>query len=114
MPRPYEIVLIFDSALEEGEVEDKLQRFKHALTGGDGDRVAVTHWGKRKLAYPIEKKEQGIYVLLTLETEPDLLSEFERIAKIDEQLLRHLTIVDPIEAATTPAIESPSAEAEEE
>jgi small subunit ribosomal protein S6 len=97
--RPYETVLIFDSSLDETQVEEKLARLKRAIDGGQDGAVSVTHWGKRKLAYPIGRKEQGQYVILRYETEPDRLTELERLARIDEQILRHLTVVDPVEPA---------------
>lgn len=109
MPRTYETVLIFDSVLDESQVEDKLTRFKRALDGDrapDTDtasRVRVDHWGKRKLAYPIRKKEQGTYVILRYETDSDKLTEFERLTRLDEQVLRQLTIVDPLEPAAPAA-----------
>lgn len=99
MARPYETVLIFDSSLDETQVEEKLARLKRAIDGGQDGAVSVTHWGKRKLAYPIGRKEQGQYVILRYETEPDRLTELERLARIDEQILRHLTVVDPVEPA---------------
>lgn len=97
--RPYETVLILDSILDESQVEEKVARLKRAIEDGEAGAVRVIHWGKRKLAYPIGKKEQGIYVILRYETEPDRLAELERLARIDEQVLRHLTVVDPVEPA---------------
>jgi small subunit ribosomal protein S6 len=91
--------LILESSLDESQVEEKIARLKGAIDEGADGSVRVTHWGKRKLAYPIGKKEQGIYVLLRYETEPERLNELERLARIDEQVLRHLTVVDPVEPA---------------
>lgn len=99
MARPYETVLILDSSLDENQVEEKLARLKRAIDAGEDGAVSVTHWGKRKLAYPIGRKEQGLYVILRYETEPERLTELERLARIDEQVLRHLTVVDPVEPA---------------
>ncbi|HUP01332.1 MAG TPA: 30S ribosomal protein S6 [Gemmatimonadota bacterium] len=99
MPRSYETVLIFDSSLDENQIEEKLGRLKRTLVNGESlESVAVTHWGKRRLAYPIGKKEQGTYVVLRYDTEPDRLPEFERLARLDEQVLRQLTVVDPVES----------------
>ena len=72
---------------------------KRAIDGGEDGAVTVTHWGKRKLAYPIGRKEQGVYVILRYQTEPERLTELERLARIDEQVLRHLTVVDPVDPA---------------
>jgi small subunit ribosomal protein S6 len=93
--RPYETVFIFDSSLAEPELEEKIERFRRILSEGGGDSVQVVHWGKRKLAYPIGKKEQGVYVILRYQSAPDALNELERVARLDEQILRHLTIVNP-------------------
>ncbi len=113
MGRPYETVLILDSSLDESQVEEKVARRKRAIDNGEDGAVDVTHWGKRKLAYPLGKKEQGIYVILRYETEPERLTELERLARIDEQVLRHLTIVDPVEPAE-PSVTQPGDEDEEE
>lgn len=96
MPRSYETVIIFDSALEDAQVQEKLQRLVGLVAPNGGDSVSVDVWGKRKLAYPIEKKEQGIYAVLRYETEPTSLTEFERVMRLDEQVLRQLTVVDPV------------------
>lgn len=109
MPRSYETVLILDSVLDESQVEEKLTRFKRTIDGQDGSAVRVDLWGRRKLAYPIQKKEQGIYVVLRYETEPDKLTEFERLTRLDEQVLRQLTVVDPIEPPAPAAAAAPGA-----
>ena len=116
MARSYETVMIFDSSTEESALEEKLTRFRNALVPAAADSVAVTSWGKRKLAYPIGKKEQGVYYVLRYDTEPDHLMEFERLARLDEQVLRQLTIVDPLEApeATTEEPRAASVASEEE
>jgi small subunit ribosomal protein S6 len=111
--RPYETVLILDSSLDESQVEEKLARLKRAIDSGDDGAVSVTHWGKRKLAYPIGRKEQGLYVILRYETEPERLNELERLARIDEQVLRHLTVVDPVEPAE-PAVHREGDDKDEE
>lgn len=112
MARPYETVLIFDSALEEGQLEEKLDRFRNILHPDDaGEPVSVVLWGKRKLAYPIGKKEQGIYAILRYNAEVPALTEFERIAKLDEQVLRLLTIVHPVGPLAAPNVSASSAEA---
>lgn len=103
MSRPYETVLILDSTLDEGQVAEKTERFQRILSGDGKAPVQVADWGKRKLAYPIGKKEQGHYILLRYETDPDTLNEFERVARLDEQVLRHLTVVNPPESSVVGA-----------
>ena len=96
MPRKYEVVYIFDSALEEAQVNERLERF-HSLLKHDEHPEPVTgvnHWGRRTLAYPIRKKEVGYFVVTQFETAPTQLGEFERIIKLDESVIRHLVVVN--------------------
>ncbi len=94
MTRRYETVYIFDSALEEPAVTEKLEKFHTLLTtGGKGSITNVAHWGKRSLAYPIKKKDSGYYVVAQFEAAGDLLPEYERAVKLDEGVLRFLVVV---------------------
>ncbi|MFN2326350.1 MAG: 30S ribosomal protein S6 [Gemmatimonadales bacterium] len=102
MVKPYEVVYIFDSTLEEAAISQKLEQF-HALIAVDGSEPPVlNHWGKRTLAYPVKKRETGYYVVATLETNPELLPEYERALKLDEAVLRFLVVLN--EEPPTPAI----------
>ena len=93
MTRQYEAVYIFDSALEEAAISERLARF-HALIEKPGvDPPQVNHWGKRTLAYPIRKHETGYYVVAKFDTTADALPEFERAVKLDEGVLRFLVVV---------------------
>src|SRR5690606_36518814 len=93
--KDYEVVYIFDSALEESAIEEKLERF-HALVAGDGagEVEAVDHWGRRELAYSIADKDDGYYVATHLSTTADKLPEFERLLQLDDDLLRYLIVVN--------------------
>jgi small subunit ribosomal protein S6 len=92
--RDYEVVFIFDSALDRTVIDQKLERFNElAIAGNGGEIVAVEHWGKRQLAYPIKKHDNGYYVVVQFNTHPDALPEFERAIKLDEQVLRHLVVL---------------------
>ncbi|MGH7481980.1 MAG: 30S ribosomal protein S6 [Longimicrobiales bacterium] len=93
MLRDYEVIYIFDSALAEEAVTEKLERFHGLLDGGDSEVTAVDHWGKRQLAYPIEKKPNGYYVVAQFRAETEALPEFERALKLDEDVLRYLVVL---------------------
>lgn len=102
--RDYEAVYIFDSSLEESQVTEKLERYHALLTDGEGGEVTeVDHWGKRQLAYPIEDSENGYYVVAHYNTAADRLPEYERILRLDEQLLRYLVVVNEGDLQTSPA-----------
>lgn len=94
MTRQYEVVYIFDSALEEAAITEKLSRF-HALIQLPGEvaQPELNNWGKRTLAYPIKKHDTGYYVIAKFETSGDKLPEFERAIKLDESVLRFLIVL---------------------
>ncbi len=101
--RDYEAVYIFDSALEESAVNEKLERY-HALVAGDGagQVTAIDHWGRRQLAYPINDHTSGYYVVTHFSTEASKLPEFERALKLDDDLLRYLIVVNEGDLSTSP------------
>lgn len=101
MRRPYEVVYIFDSALEDEAIHAKLAQF-HTLIQVEGAEAPVlNHWGRRTLAYPIKKRTSGYYVVATFETEGPRLPEYERALRLDEGLLRYLVVLN--DTPPTPA-----------
>jgi small subunit ribosomal protein S6 len=94
MPRQYEVVYIFESALEETAINEKLTRFHTLVQQAGAEAPQVSHWGKRTLAYPIKRHETGYYVVAKFETDPTTLPEFERAIKLDEGVLRHLVVMN--------------------
>lgn len=93
MTRQYEVVYIFDSALEEPTINEKLTRFHSLIQQPGAEAPQVSHWGKRTLAYPIKKHETGYYVVAKFEADAKALPEFERAIKLDEGVLRFLVVV---------------------
>jgi len=93
MTRQYEAVYIFDSALEEAAITERLARFHALITQPGAEPPQVNHWGKRSLAYPIRKHQTGYYAVAKFETTPEALPEFERAVKLDEGVLRFLVVV---------------------
>ena len=112
MAHPYEVVYIFDPALDEATINQKLQTF-HNLVRIDGKEPAFNHWGKRTLSFPIRKRDAGYYVVANFDAESAALPEFERAIKLDEGVIRHLVVLNDV--PPTPAQElPPRAEYEEE
>ncbi len=102
--RTYEAVYIFDSALEDQQIADKLQKH-HGLLSATGD-ITLEHWGRRQLAYPIAKRENGYYIIaqFTLD-DVTVLPEFERALKLDEGVLRYLISLHERELGAPPMTE---------
>jgi small subunit ribosomal protein S6 len=110
MTNRYEVVYIFDSSLEEPQVNEHLEKF-HALlkTAEKPEPVRqVNHWGKRQLAYSIKGRDVGYYAVVQFDAEARQLAEFERLIKLDESVLRHLIVID--EGATPAVLRAPSEE----
>jgi small subunit ribosomal protein S6 len=108
MARRYETVYIFDPALEEAAITEKLERLHALLTkDGKGSISNVAHWGKRTLTFPIKKKDSGYYAVAQFETAAELLPEYERAVKLDESVLRFLVVVSeglPAKPEAAPAV----------
>jgi ribosomal protein S18/ribosomal protein S6 len=92
MTRQYEAVYIFDSALDEAAIIQRMDQF-HTLLGL-AEPPGLDHWGKRTLAYPVHKHETGYYVIARFETNPEALPEYERAVKLDESVLRFLVVAN--------------------
>ena len=117
--REYETVFIFDAALD-GEVLDKqVGTVTSLITEYKGNVLLEQRWGRRRLAYPINKKSDGVYVYVRYEGNNELLSELDRRSKLNEAILRYQTIaldhayVQPISAIVEAAAESAAAEGDE-
>ena len=88
MLRQYEAVYIFDPGLEDPAINERLDRF-HSLLGKPAD-LKVDHWGRRQLAYPISRKEQGYYVVARYGADAKTLPEYERALRLDDGIIRYL------------------------
>ena len=111
MANPYEVVYIFDPALDEETINQKLAHFNSLVQIEGGEAPSFNHWGKRTLTYSIKKRDTGHYVVANFTAEPAALPEFERAIKLDDGVLRHLTVLN--EEPPTPA-QAPAAKSEYE
>ena len=86
--RRYEMMIILDAALEENTVQPSLEQFLSVVTneGGTVDKVDV--WGRRRLAYDIDKKSEGIYAIVDMRAEPAAVQELDRQLSLNEAVLR--------------------------
>ena len=98
--RLYEIVYIFDATLDEDGVNKKLEKFHPLVLGKNGEVAEVDHWGVRQMAYPVKKHGSGYYVVAQVRAETDGLPEFERVLRLDVELLRYLIVLNEGEPTT--------------
>ncbi|HZC27942.1 MAG TPA: 30S ribosomal protein S6 [Actinopolymorphaceae bacterium] len=86
--RRYEVMVILDADLEERTVGPSLDQYLTLVRQGGGSVEKVDVWGRRRLAYPIEKKSEGIYAVLDLSCEPAVVQELDRQLTLNESVLR--------------------------
>jgi small subunit ribosomal protein S6 len=86
--RHYEMMIILDPELEERTVQPSLDQFLTVIQSGGGSVDKVDVWGRRRLAYPIDKKSEGIYAVVDLTSEPDPVRELDRQLNLNEAILR--------------------------
>ncbi|MCI5594470.1 MAG: 30S ribosomal protein S6 [Clostridia bacterium] len=87
----YELMFIIDPTLEDEKKEATVETVK-GIIEADGTVGEVDVWGLRKLAYPIQKKNEGYYVVVTFQASPELPKELDRRLRISEVVMRHLII----------------------
>jgi small subunit ribosomal protein S6 len=110
----YETTIIYDPSLEETRLNDEVERVTQPIAAAGGNVVEVQRWGKKKLAYIIRKRRDGIYVHVKHQSPPTMIAEMDRRFRLNESVLRHLTIMAPKEEppAETAAVEGAPASAE--
>jgi small subunit ribosomal protein S6 len=90
--RKYESFFIVDPDLPEDVYQGVAQKFRGVVESGGGTVLTYAPWGKKKLAYPVKKKSYGYYVLMEFASGPDLIAELERTMRIDERVLKFITV----------------------
>jgi small subunit ribosomal protein S6 len=86
--RRYELMVILDPDLEERTVAPSLDQFLGVVRSGGGTVEKVDVWGRRRLSYEIGKKSEGIYAVVDLSAEPDVVKELDRQLNLNEAVLR--------------------------
>ena len=86
--RHYELMVILDPDLEERTVAPSLDKFLNVIRKGGGTVEKVDVWGRRRLAYDINKKSEGIYAVVDLTAEPAVAQELDRQLGLNESVLR--------------------------
>ena len=87
----YEVMFIIDPALEDDAKEATIEAVK-GIIAAEGEVGNTDVWGMRNLAYPIQKKSEGYYVVIEFKAEPTLPKELDRRLKISDNVMRHLII----------------------
>ena len=87
----YETVFILTPVLSDVQMKEAVEKFSKVLTDNGANIVSTEQWGLRKLAYPIDKKSTGYYVLIEFDAEPATIKKLETAYRRDERVIRFLT-----------------------
>ena len=87
----YEVMFIIDAALEDAQKDATVETVK-SIIAENGEVTNVDVWGLRKLAYPIQKKNEGYYVVIEFNGAADLPKELDRRLKISDNVIRHIIV----------------------
>ena len=86
--RKYEIMIIIDPDVDERQVPALLEKHLKVITASNGTVDGQDVWGKRRMAYEINKKAEGTYAVLNVTAHADAVKEMDRLMSIDEQIMR--------------------------
>lgn len=86
--RKYEVMVIIDPEVDDRQVQPLVDKHVATLTKGGGSVDNIDIWGRRRLAYEINKKPEGIYVVLNVTADPATVKEMDRLMTIDESIMR--------------------------
>ena len=92
--RKYETIFILHPSLDEEAVKANVEKFKGVIENGGGVIENVDFWGKRKLAYEINKVSEGYYTLVHFTAGPELPKELDRVFRISDAVVRHIIVKD--------------------
>ncbi|HEX8779696.1 MAG TPA: 30S ribosomal protein S6 [Nocardioides sp.] len=86
--RAYEVMVILDPSLDERTIEPSLDKYLNVIRKDGGTVDSVDVWGRRRLAYEIQKNAEGVYAVIKLQAEPATVKEFDRQLGLNESILR--------------------------
>ncbi len=93
--RVYETTVIINAALEDQDIDAVISKISNYIENHGGELAETNKWGRRRLAYPINKKFNGYYVHLVFTTVPSVVPVLERFLILEDTVLRHLTLLLP-------------------
>jgi len=89
----YETTFILEPGFDEGRINEEIERVSQWIKDLGGEVLEVQRWGKKRLAYEIEKKRDGIYTLMLYQAAGATVKELERRLRLNESVMRVLTVV---------------------
>ena len=100
--RPYEVMVIFNADLEDQAIRDAVDRSLELIKGMGAEPGHIDYWGKRRLAYEINHKAEGYYVVMQAMSEPAAMAELHRTLSLSDDVIRHKVLRIPAEVYGPP------------
>ncbi len=93
--RPYEVMIILEADLDEETIRAAVERWLQLIESRGAERGFVDFWGKRRLAYEINRKTDGYYVVMQAKAEPAAMDELNRVLSLADETIRHKVLRIP-------------------
>ena len=109
----YEMIVIIDPNLDDSAIEETVQRIKDVIIKQGGEIFKTDNWGRRKLAYELNKHEKGCYILLLFKSPPATISEIDKLNKVVDSIIKYMVVrlvkkkqIEAVTAAVPAKVES--------
>lgn len=90
--RNYETLYVVDATLTDEQVDSAIEKYSQVITGAGGEIQAAGRWDKRRLAYEVQGRREGIYILTYFTGEPEVSKELDRVFRLAEDVIRHIIV----------------------
>ena len=108
--RPYEVMIILDADLDEETIRSAVERWLTQIESNGAERGYVDFWGKRRLAYEINRKTDGYYVVFQAKSESPAMLELSRVLSLADEVIRHKVLRIPAKVYGPPKVAGPVAD----
>lgn len=88
----YELMAILEPDLDSQDLDRIVDNLGSIVSSQEGEVIEVDRWGKRRLAYEIDGKTDGLYVVITFKSNPDVPREMRRVLNLNERVIRHMIL----------------------
>mgnify|MGYP001199735525 CR=1 FL=1 len=90
--RVYETTFIVNATLDDAQIDQVIERFREFVTKNEAEIRTLDKWGRKRLAYPIQKKNNGYYAVCEFSAPAEIVAKLERYYHLDENIMRFLTV----------------------
>ncbi|UCZ70986.1 30S ribosomal protein S6 [Bacillus pumilus] len=94
--RKYEVMYIIRPTVEDEAKKAVIERFNNVLTSNGAEITGTKDWGKRRLAYEINDFREGFYQIVNVQSDAAAVQEFDRLAKISDDIIRHIVVKEEV------------------